>query len=109
MLHALQRGCLRGRIRRHAVPPRWALLVLATGRGDAALSVPARPVLRKIVARTAEVALLSVQRGTIAHVVREESMQSLRAGGWVGRRLADALHRLGAGSAVRFPRGGCRA
>lgn len=102
MLHALERG---GLVEQDPVTRRyrlgWALLVLATGAGDTALLRAARPVLRKFVARTGEVALLSVQRGNRSFtVLREESMQSLRAGGWVGR--SSPMHCTASGRALLF-------
>lgn len=102
MLQALQRGGLVEQdpeTRRYRLG--WALLVLASGAGDAALIRAARPVLRKVVTRTAEVALLSVQRGNRSlTVLREESMQSLRAGGWVGR--SSPMHCTASGRALLF-------
>ena len=102
MLHALERGGLVEQVprtRRYRLG--WALLVLASGAGDAALLRTARPVLRKVVARTGEVALLSVQRGNRSlTVAREESMQSLRAGGWVGR--SSPMHCTASGRALLF-------
>lgn len=87
MLKSLERGGLveqDPQSRRYRLG--WALLVLAATAGDEALLRAARPALRKIVARTGEVALLSVQRANRSlTVLREESTQSLRAGGWVGR------------------------
>lgn len=64
MLHALEGGGLVEQdpdTRRYRLG--WELLVLAAGAGDAALLRAARPALRRAVARTGEVALLSVQRG----------------------------------------------
>ncbi|MEU9796218.1 IclR family transcriptional regulator [Streptomyces sparsogenes] len=102
MLHALERG---GLVEQDPVSRRyrlgWSLLVLASGAGDAALLRAARPVLRKVVARTGEVALLSVQRGNRSlTVLREESAQSLRAGGWVGR--SSPMHCTASGRALLF-------
>ncbi|MCR6487447.1 IclR family transcriptional regulator [Amycolatopsis sp. OK19-0408] len=102
MLHALERGGLveqDPRTRRYRLG--WSLLVLAAGAGDAALLRAARPVLRKLVARTGEVALLSVQRGNRSlTVLREESSQSLRAGGWVGR--SSPMHCTASGRGLLF-------
>jgi IclR family acetate operon transcriptional repressor len=102
MLHALQRSGLVEQdpgTRRYRLG--WPLLVLASGAGDAALLRAARPALRRAVARTGEVALLSVQRGDRSlTVAREESMQSLRAGGWVGR--SSPLHCTASGRALLF-------
>ncbi|MER6523907.1 IclR family transcriptional regulator [Streptomyces sp. NPDC001508] len=79
----------------------WPLLLLASGAGDTALLRAARPVLRKVVARTGEVALLSVQQANRSlTVLREESTQSLRAGGWVGR--SSPLHCTASGRALLF-------
>jgi DNA-binding IclR family transcriptional regulator len=102
MLHALERSGLVEQdpeTRRYRLG--WSLLVLAAGAGDAALLRAARPVLRRIVARTGEVALLSVQRGNRSlTVLREESAQSLRAGGWVGR--SSPMHCTASGRALLF-------
>lgn len=102
MLRALERG---GLVEQDPATQRyrlgWSLLVLASGAGDAALLRAARPVLRKVVARTDEVALLSVQRGNRSlTVLREESTQSLRAGGWVGR--ISPMHCTASGRALLF-------
>ncbi|HJQ48092.1 MAG TPA: IclR family transcriptional regulator [Amycolatopsis sp.] len=102
MLHALERGGLVEQ-NRETLHYRlaWPLLVLAAGAGDEVLLRAARPVLRKIVARTGEVALLSVQQGNRSlTVLREESAQSLRAGGWVGRR--SPMHCTASGRALLF-------
>ncbi|MFC3998140.1 IclR family transcriptional regulator [Nocardiopsis sediminis] len=102
MLHALERGGLVEQdpeTRSYRLG--WSLLVLAAGAGDAALLRAARPVLRNAVARTGEVALLSVQRGNRSlTVLREESAQSLRAGGWVGR--SSPMHCTASGRALLF-------
>jgi IclR family transcriptional regulator, acetate operon repressor len=102
MLKALERG---GLVEQDAESKRyrlsWSLLVLAAGAGDAPLLRAVRPVLRALVARTGEVALLSVQRGNrCLTVLREESNQSLRAGGWVGR--SSPLHCTASGRALLF-------
>ncbi|OZM80876.1 IclR family transcriptional regulator [Pseudonocardia sp. MH-G8] len=102
MLHSLQRGGLveqDPQTRRYRLS--WSLLLLAAGAGDAALLRAARPALQRVVARTGEVALLSVQRGNRSlTVLREESMQSLRAGGWVGR--SSPMHCTASGRALLF-------
>ncbi|MCM3810670.1 IclR family transcriptional regulator [Streptomyces malaysiensis] len=102
MLHALQRSGLVEQdeeTRRYRLG--WPLLVLASGAGDTALLRAARPVLRKVVAHTGEVALLSVQQGNRSlTVLREESAQSLRAGGWVGR--SSPMHCTASGRALLF-------
>lgn len=102
MLRALERGGLVEQdpeTRRYRLG--WALLVLASGAGDAALLRAVRPVLRKVVARTGEVALLSVQRSNRSlTVLREESAQSLQAGGWVGR--SSPMHCTASGRGLLF-------
>ncbi|MEU6131665.1 IclR family transcriptional regulator [Saccharopolyspora sp. NPDC047091] len=102
MLKSLERGGLveqDPQTRRYRLG--WTLLVLASSAGDAALLRAARPALRGIVARTGEVALLSVQRGNRSFtVLREESNQSLRAGGWVGR--SSPMHCTASGRALLF-------
>ncbi|QUH06010.1 IclR family transcriptional regulator [Saccharopolyspora erythraea] len=102
MLKALERGGLveqDPQTRRYRLG--WTLLVLAASAGDEALLRAARPALRGIVARTGEVALLSVQRGNRSFtVLREESNQSLRAGGWVGR--SSPMHCTASGRALLF-------
>ncbi len=102
MLKSLERGGLVEQdpeTRRYRLG--WAVLVLAATAGDEALLRAARPVLRKIVARTGEVALLSVQRANRSFtVLREESTQSLRAGGWVGR--SSPMHCTASGRALMF-------
>ncbi|WP_397517904.1 IclR family transcriptional regulator [Rhodococcus opacus] len=61
----------------------------------------ARPVLQTLVSRVGEVALLSVQQGNRSlTVLREESHQSLRAGGWVGR--SSPMHCTASGRALLF-------
>ena len=75
MLQALQRGGLVEQdpeTRRYRLG--WPLLVLASGAGNAALLRAARPALRKVVARTGEVALLSVQRGNRSLTVLREGV-----------------------------------
>ncbi|GAA0521539.1 IclR family transcriptional regulator [Saccharopolyspora subtropica] len=102
MLKALERGGLveqDPQTRRYRLG--WSLLVLASSAGDSALLRAARPALRRVVARTGEVALLSVQRGNRSFtVLREESTQSLRAGGWVGR--SSPMHCTASGRALLF-------
>ncbi|MBI0377079.1 IclR family transcriptional regulator [Streptomyces asiaticus] len=102
MLQALGRGGLveqDSQTKRYRLS--WNMLVLAAGAGDSSLLRAARPVLRALVARTGEVALLSVQRGNRSlTVLREESNQSLRAGGWVGR--SSPLHCTASGRALLF-------
>lgn len=79
----------------------WNLRVLAAVSGDYLLTRACRPVLQALVARTGEVALLSVQEGNRSlTVLREESHQSLRAGGWVGRR--SPMHCTASGRALLF-------
>jgi IclR family transcriptional regulator, acetate operon repressor len=79
----------------------WRVRVLAAGAGDQALVRAARPILQALVARSGEVALLSVQEGNRSlTVMREESQNSLRGGGWVGRR--SAMHYTASGRALLF-------
>lgn len=79
----------------------WRIRVMAAGAGDLVLVHAARPLLQSLVARTGEVALLSVQEGNRSlTVIREESQNSLRAGGWVGRR--SAMHYTASGRALLF-------
>lgn len=79
----------------------WNLRVLAAGAGNQLLVRACRPVLQALVARTGEVALLSVQEGNRSlTVLREESDQSLQAGGWIGRR--SPLHCTASGRALMF-------
>ncbi|MGW5150628.1 IclR family transcriptional regulator [Rhodococcus koreensis] len=102
MLKALERGGLVEQVpdtRRYRLG--WSLLVLATGAGDTPLLRAARPVLQTLVSRVGEVALLSVQQGNRSlTVLREESHQSLRAGGWVGR--SSPMHCTASGRALLF-------
>ncbi|WP_200887855.1 IclR family transcriptional regulator [Rhodococcus opacus] len=102
MLEALERG---GLVEQLADSKRyrlgWSLLVLATGAGDTPLLRASRPVLQTLVSRVGEVALLSVQQGNRSlTVLREESHQSLRAGGWVGR--SSPMHCSASGRALLF-------
>jgi IclR family transcriptional regulator, acetate operon repressor len=79
----------------------WRVRVLAAGAGDQILVRAARPILQTLVARTGEVTLLSVQEGNRSlTVMREESQNSLRGGGWVGRR--SAMHHTASGRALMF-------
>ncbi|MGY4098839.1 IclR family transcriptional regulator [Nocardia sp. R16R-3T] len=102
MLKALERGGLVEQLpdsRRYRLG--WPLLVLATGAGDTPLLRATRPVLQTLVSRVGEVALLSVQLGNRSlTVLREESHQSLRAGGWVGR--SSPMHCTASGRALLF-------
>ena len=79
----------------------WRVRVLAAGAGDQVLVRAARPILQALVARTGEVALLTVleaNRGLT--VMREESQNSLRRGGWIGQR--SAMHCTATGRALMF-------
>lgn len=79
----------------------WRVRVLAAGAGDQVLIRAGRPILQTLVARTGEVALLSVQEGNRSlTVMREESQQSLRGGGWIGRR--SPMHYTASGRALLF-------
>ena len=79
----------------------WNLRILSTGAGNYPLVQAARPALQALVAKTGEVALLSVQEGNRSlTVLREESQQSLQAGGWVGRR--SPMHCTASGRALMF-------
>lgn len=79
----------------------WRVRVMAAGAGDQVLVRAARPLLQTLVARTGEVALLSVQvAGNSLTVLREESQNSLRGGGWVGRR--SPMHCTASGRALMF-------
>ncbi|MGX1738264.1 IclR family transcriptional regulator [Corynebacterium flavescens] len=79
----------------------WGLRVLAGSAGNNVLARVCVPALRKLVAYTGEGALLSVQESTQSlTVLREESHQSLQAGGWVGRR--SPLHCTASGRALLF-------
>lgn len=79
----------------------WRVRVMAAGAGDQVLVRAARPMLQTLVARTGEVALLSVQEANRSlTVMREESQNSLRGGGWVGRR--SAMHYTASGRALMF-------
>ncbi|MGP3940064.1 IclR family transcriptional regulator [Streptomyces sp. 6N106] len=102
MLHALQRGGLvEQNAETRAYRLSWSLLILAAGAGDTPLLHAARPVLQTLVSRKGEVALLSVQQGNRSlTVLREESHQSLRAGGWVGR--SSPMHCTASGRALLF-------
>lgn len=79
----------------------WNLRILAQGAGNSPLVEASRPALQALVAKTGEVALLTVQEGNRSlTVLREESSQSLRAGGWVGRR--SPMHCTASGRALLF-------
>ncbi|NYD78421.1 IclR family transcriptional regulator [Arthrobacter cupressi] len=79
----------------------WNLRILSTGAGNYPLVQATRPALQALVAKTGEVALLSVQEGNRSlTVLREESQQSLQAGGWVGRR--SPMHCTASGRALMF-------
>jgi DNA-binding IclR family transcriptional regulator len=82
----------------------WRIGVLAALSGDQVLMRAARPMMQTLVARTGEVALLSIQEGNRSlTVMREESQNSLRAGGWIGRR--SAMHYTASGRALMFDAG----
>lgn len=102
MLKSLERGGLVEQVpdtKRYRLG--WPLLVLASSAGNTPLLRAARPVLQTLVARVGEVALLSVQQGDRSlTVLREESHQSLRAGGWVGR--SSPMHCTASGRALLF-------
>jgi IclR family acetate operon transcriptional repressor len=58
-------------------------------------------MMQPLVARTGEVALLSVQEANRSlTVMREESQNSLQAGGWIGRR--SAMHCTASGRVLLF-------
>jgi len=79
----------------------WRVQVLAAGAGDQVLVAAARPILQALVARTGEVALLTVQEANrCLTVMREESQNSLRRGGWIGQR--SAMHYTATGRALMF-------
>jgi DNA-binding IclR family transcriptional regulator len=79
----------------------WNLRILSTGAGNYPLVKAARPALQALVTKTGEVALLSVQEGNRSlTVLREESQQSLQAGGWVGRR--SPMHCTASGRALMY-------
>ncbi|MGQ4598541.1 IclR family transcriptional regulator domain-containing protein [Nocardia sp. R6R-6] len=79
----------------------WRVRVMAGAAGDQLLVRAARPMLQVLVARTDEVALLSVQDANRSlTVLREESQNSLRGGGWVGRR--SPMHYSASGRALMF-------
>lgn len=79
----------------------WRVRVMAAGAGDLVLVRAARPLLQSLVARTGEVALLSVQEGNRSlTVMREESQNYVRGGGWVGRR--SPMHYTASGRALLF-------
>lgn len=79
----------------------WRVRVMAAGAGDQILVRAARPILQALVARTGEVALLTVQEANRGlTVMREESQNSLRRGGWIGQR--SAMHYTATGRALMF-------
>jgi len=79
----------------------WRVRVMAAGAGDQVLVRAARPILQALVARTGEVALLTVQEANRGlTVMREESQNSLRRGGWIGQR--SAMHYTATGRALLF-------
>ena len=79
----------------------WRVGVMAAGAGDQILVRAARPILQALVARTGEVALLTVQEANRGlTVMREESQNSLRRGGWIGQR--SAMHHTATGRALLF-------
>ncbi len=82
----------------------WRIGILAAQSGDQILVRAARPMMQTLVAHTGEVALLSIQEGNRSlTVMREESQNSLRAGGWVGRR--SAMHSTASGRVLMFDAG----
>jgi len=79
----------------------WRVRVLAAGAGDQILIHAARPILQALVARTGEVALLTIQEANKGlTVMREESQNTLRRGGWIGQR--SAMHFTATGRALMF-------
>jgi DNA-binding IclR family transcriptional regulator len=79
----------------------WRVRVLAAGAGDQVLVHAARPILQALVARTGEVALLTVQEANQGlTVMREESQNTQRRGGWIGQR--SAMHYTATGRALMF-------
>lgn len=79
----------------------WRVRLLGGTAGDDALARMCKPVLQKLVAKTGEVALLSVQDGVNSlTVLRAESHRRLQAGGWVGRR--SPMHCTASGRALLF-------
>jgi IclR family transcriptional regulator, acetate operon repressor len=79
----------------------WRVRVLAAGAGDQILVHAARPILQALVARTGKVALLTVQEANRGlTVMREESQNILRRGGWIGQR--SAMHYTATGRALMF-------
>jgi len=79
----------------------WRVRVMAAGAGDQILVRASRPILQALVARTGEVALLTVQEANRGlTVMREESQNSLRRGGWIGQR--SAMHFTATGRALMF-------
>jgi DNA-binding IclR family transcriptional regulator len=79
----------------------WRVRALAAGAGDQILVRAARPILQALVARTGEVALLTVLEANQGlTVMREESQDSLRRGGWIGQ--SSAMHCTATGRALMF-------
>ncbi len=79
----------------------WKVQVLAAGAGDQVLIGAARPILRAVVARTGEVALLTVQVANYGlTVMREEPQNSLRRCGRIGQR--SSMHCTASGHALMF-------
>jgi IclR family transcriptional regulator, acetate operon repressor len=79
----------------------WRVRSMASGAGDRAIVEVAAPMLQLLVARTREAALFSVQAGNRSlTVMREESQNEIRAGGWVGRR--SPMHCTASGRALMF-------
>lgn len=79
----------------------WRVRVLAAGAGDQVLVHASRPILQALVARTGEVALLTVQEANRGlTVMREESQNTQRRGGWIGQR--SAMHYTATGRALMF-------
>jgi len=79
----------------------WRVRVLAAGAGDQILIHAARPILQALVARTGEVALLAIQEANRGlTVMREESQNTPRRGGWIGQR--SAMHFTATGRALMF-------
>ena len=89
MLKALERG---GLVEQNpdskAYRLGWPLLVLAAGAGNTPLLRSARPVLQTLVARTSEVALLSVQQGNRSLYWCCGNMAPVAASGRVSRHAA---------------------
>lgn len=79
----------------------WNFRVLAAQAGDCTLVEACKPILQSLVAKTGEVALLSIQEGNrCLTVLREDSPQNIRGGGWVGR--SSEMHCTASGRALLF-------